>query len=43
MIALRQSQIALIDAETSVSQLVFEKKKEELEKILSIETENCNA
>ena len=43
MVALRQSQIALINAETSASQMVFEKKKEELAKILSDETENCNA
>lgn len=43
MIALRQSQIALINAETSASQMVFEKKKEELAKMLSSETENCNA
>ena len=43
MIALRQSQIALINAEISASQMVFEKKKEELAKMLSSETENCNA
>lgn len=43
MIVFRQSQLAQINAEVSANQILFERKREELANILSVEKEKCEA